>query len=275
MRTVSTLALCAYMAVGAVAFAGFALDDGNPALGDDPGGWRENSLVRNVRLDGNDWTRVAAFLADPQGEDAARSSIKNNFLDRLLDQAAQDPRVGALFLRLYRDRSLSVMTRDFVLQHFAPYIGTVKATGSSKLDNSGAVMLAELRSAVMDAEGMISGSALIGLESLAGRDVGVSAAETGRLAAHLANDERRDPGIRATALQVAAHLGRSEVLPAARRSLQGDRPLPLRLSAVACVAAMGDKTDRALLSKLGDEDSSADIRRAVRHTVKTPQGNNR
>jgi hypothetical protein len=239
-----------------------------PARGDDLEGWVAFSKERSAGIEGADRARVEAFLENPHGEDAARSAIKNNLLDRLLAQPSHRPEVGGLLLKLYRDRTLSVMTRDYVLQHFAPYIRAVTASGHSKLDDDSMAIIDELRGAVWSGEGMLSGSALIGLDALAGLDVGVTEEETGMMAMYLAADERCDPAIRATALQVAMQCGRSEVLPLAGKLLQVNFPLPLRMSAVACVAVLGGKSGQAVLSKLSTDDPSDEIRRLAMRAVK-------
>ena len=59
-----------------------------------------------------------------------------------------------------------------------------------------------------------------------------------------------------TALQICAKLGDTDILPDARKLAAG-RSIPIRMSAMACLGMLGDKTDVELLKA---SESSTDIR---------------
>lgn len=238
-----------------------------PAVTAGTDAWRAFSEQRNLTFTAVESGLIWNYLETGAGDDAEKAAIKNNLLDQLVEQEPLPKDLGDGLLRLYRNRDLTVVVRDFTLQHFAPYLRRVLANGTARVDPAATRLLAELRDAVRNGEGMAGASALLGLESLISTSGPVTAAHVGGEAVRLATDSNRDPALRATALQVAMHLERRDVLPAARAAVQPGQPLVLRLSGVNCLGTLGDTSDAAQLKQVGDADAVRRVAVAARRAL--------
>jgi hypothetical protein len=90
------------------------------------------------------------------------------------------------------------------------------------------------------------GTALIALAPLTG-NAGIDAARVAARGLALAGDASRSGGLRFTALQIAADLGRPEALPLARAWLAKETSANMRAVAIGVLGRHGAPSDRALI----------------------------
>ena len=235
----------------------------HPDARDGDEAWGRYSAERGLRYSGDDLVAIWKYLESVDAGSAETASIKNNLLDRLVEQEPIPSGLGAKLLRLYQERSVNVRMRDYTLQHFAPYIMNVARYGNWKKDDDAQSMIAELLGALWNGEGAMGGTALLALESVASLGDPVSISDVATYAVNLAVDEKRPAAVRVTAIQTATRLGSKEVLGSARVAIRADQPLSLRLAATACLGTLGGPSDVELLKHIKDEDSSSHLRLAA------------
>jgi len=229
--------------------------------------WASFSVEQGHRFTAADLVTIWNYLESIGPDSEETASIKNNLLDRLVEQDPIPPGLGAKLLRFYRERSVSVIMRDYTLQHFAPYIVSMARRGDWQHDDDVLVMIGELQGALWNGEGVMGGSALLALESLAPLGDTVTVSDVGTYAVNLASDGNRPAAVRVTAIQAATRLGCKAVLRSARMAVRADQPVSLRLASVGCLGALGEMSDREELKRLQKEDSSGHIRLAARRAL--------
>lgn len=99
------------------------------------------------------------------------ASLKNQVMEKLLEQQTLPPDYGTEMIGLYRNRSNDMLLRNFAVQHLDRYAGALEIRGGYDATSSDA---AKIRSA-MDAasretESSIGGTALLGMERLSKLD---------------------------------------------------------------------------------------------------------
>ncbi|MEI6516138.1 MAG: HEAT repeat domain-containing protein [bacterium] len=234
-----------------------------PSLQDEYWDWEQYSIERSSSCSASDIATIWAFLERLDSSDDAVASIKNNLLDRLVELDPMPADMGDRLLRLYREKEVDLRMRDFVLQHFAPYIKSISRDKTRKGNQAVQDMMAELQDAMWSGSGVLSGTALLAMESLASLEVGISMEDVGTFAVHLAKDEKRLAAVRATAMQVATRLGRREILAMARVAARSGQPLALRVSAISCLGRLGEGSDLELLAGIQDGDQEEFVKSAA------------
>ena len=148
------------------------------------------------------------------------------------------PRLAAMF----RDPAHDEVWRDYCVQHLSRLYGELE----SETDREQAREV--FWAAVNAKNGNISGTALIALADRCG----TSGFEKDRICAkalEMATSAEYGEPARITALQICATLGVAAVLPEARKRAAAG-PAPIRMSAMACLGALGGESDLALLKQV-------------------------
>ena len=202
-------------------------------------------LPNSLRPDAQ--TAVLAFLKcrrDAVGLNQNQlNALKNDLAEALMAQASPLPRLDAEFAKMYRDATEDTAWRDYCIQFLGPCYAKAQDPAVKQ------EILKVLNEAMREKAGAIAATAMLALYRNAVEPE--VRTETAGVAAAAAADAAISPGVRATALQVAANLGHHELLPTARGLAQDEKvPAPLRMSAIAAIGTLGDESDRAMLDTL-------------------------
>jgi hypothetical protein len=187
------------------------------------------------------------------------NSMKNNLLDRVLAQEEIPTELGRRLIAMYYNTSYDPVWRDYVVQHLADWV--LKASAQQTEDVTPAIDA--LWGAARGGDATIAGSALIGLGRLSAILPKDSwSAYQATVAAYASSSATAEP-LMATALQLASGMGRTDVLPSARRMTVAAKSMALRLSSIAVLGDLGDAGDRRALSAIVSTASSPYERRAA------------
>lgn len=211
-------------------------------------------------LSADDALALVDFLRAPP-EDApllAWNALKNNVVNRMLDDVAIWPQLGMAMSEMLLDPNLDEGWRDYVAQ-FMPAVagrfrrGDVHPVAGIDARAVHAELLSAWWAATDETRGSIAGAAILGLlrhASEAPDDV--DAAAVADKAVELAESSAASMLTRIHALQAAADAGDLRALPVARR-LAMCPPTALRRSAVAALGTLGGAEEAVLLRKLADD----------------------
>jgi HEAT repeat protein len=176
-----------------------------------------------------------------------RGVLKNDVILALKHQESPPRELAGVLLGMFHDQEQDPVIRNYALQHLATWYEQA-AEKPQVLD--------ALWAGTTDADASIQGTALIGLSRLTTRQTGFQTAseiDRARLttaALSVAADSSHPDTARLTALQVCAELSIQEVLPTAMRLAESGASVPLRMSAVAAVGALGAGDQAAFLNRL-------------------------
>jgi HEAT repeat protein len=179
-------------------------------------------------------------------EGPMRGVLKNDVILALKNQESPPKDLGRLLLRVFNDREQDPVIRNYALQH----LGTWYDRCAEKTQ-----VIEALWTGTADRDASIVGTALIGLKRLVQAPGGADKARLSTMAASLAADQAANDAARMTALQVCADLEVKGVVPTAVALAESSASVPLRMSALAAVGAVGGPEQIPLLSSvLGDGD---------------------
>ena len=179
------------------------------------------------------------------------NSLKNEVLDYLIALRPMPQGLGSLIVRMYNDRSLDMMWRDYCVQHFALYYEAKWSDGSPPQNNSESRMIRDaFWAAALETDSTITGSALIGMERLSRRYPEMDKDAVAGYALSLAMTDTSPHATRTTALQVSAAMGCREVLPIAKRLARVGKPTTVRMAAISALGELGSSAEIPLLQEL-------------------------
>jgi len=150
---------------------------------------------------------------------------------------------------MFYDKSYDDAWRGYCVQFLGQCYGRIADPGHQ-------AVVRKLFSDATHDKPCISGTALIVMAGLADQP-GFDKTEISDSAYRLCTDEKTDPAVRITALQVCAKLGKREILPFARETIRKSNDVPLKMSAIAALGMLGEKSDAEILRTLA---SSSDLR---------------
>jgi hypothetical protein len=197
-------------------------------------------------LSGQEINALLYFLHKKAGEDVLPllefDAIKNDAAGALLNQK-YFPSVFPLHLiAMFYDKSFDNVWRDYCVQFLSQCYPKMTDPEEREIAKN-------LFFAALDDEDGIPGAALIALAGLAG-NTGVDRQKVSDAAYKLSADPAVPDAIKITALQIAAKFKNPQVLPMARGLIGESKNVPLKISAIAVVGAMGDSSDRKVLNAL-------------------------
>ena len=170
----------------------------------------------------------------------ALNLLKNEAAEVLLRQEMPVPFFASNLVAMFLDGSYDRIWRDYCMQFLGRCMPQQNAAGK-------ALVARVLLETTETMDGPIIGTTLIALQRNAA-DPLIGRQRVADLAHACAVGDASDPDSRTTALQVCAELGDRRVLPAAT-TLAADTSLSLRLriSAIAAIGQLGDRSNRAEL----------------------------
>jgi len=205
-------------------------------------------------LSDNEIQALYAFINRKVGEDTLPpgqlNAIKNEVLDELRSQGEPSPDFAHNMMAMYYDTTHDTVWRDYCIQHLGiwyPKIGDAD-------ERSAAAQL--FWNALENTATSLAGTALIALSDNIGQP-GIEKSAVTQKALDLCADPGTAAVTKTTALQICAGQGDRRVLPVAREIAESSGNTPLRMSALAAIGTLGDKSDRALLERFA---SSSDVR---------------
>jgi hypothetical protein len=173
-------------------------------------------------------------LRDFKGMDAPSvASLKNQVMDKLLEQQTLPSDYGAEMIGLYRNRANDPLLRNFAVQHLDLYAGAMAVRGGYDAASDEALKIrAAMDAASRETESSIGGAALLALERLSRLDAKIDRAALAARAAACAANASSDLQTRIVAVQVCGEM-RIKASGATLRALADDPAANtvLRLSA--------------------------------------------
>ena len=193
------------------------------------------------------------FLERKSGEDKSLpgelNALKNDVVNVLKMQKVMPLDLAGHLISMYGDHSHDEVWRDYCIQH----LGDIYTEISDEGDKEKAFHA--LWAALDERQGSIPGTGLIALFNLCGQK-GFEKDRISTKALEMVSASDYGEPAKITALQICAKLGEKAVLPDARK-LAASGAVPIRMSAMACLGTLGDKSDLELLKASG---GSADVR---------------
>jgi hypothetical protein len=204
-------------------------------------------------LSAEEITALYDFLNRKAGEDKARpgelNAIKNDVVNALKMQQAVPRELAGRLVAMYNDRTHDEVWRDYCIQHLGDFYTQIEdEEGRERARRA-------IWSSVNERQGSIPGTGLIALFNVCGQKGFEKDRITAKALELVRSPEYGEPA-KITALQICAKLGEMAVLPYARK-LAASGEVPVRMSAMACLGMLGDKSDLELLKK---SEISTDIR---------------
>ena len=205
------------------------------------------------RLSDEEYKVLPQFLARKPAEEALKpdelDALKNEVVNCLKNQERNPEELIRQLVVLFQDESQGEVWRDYCVQH----LGTLfKAAEGADRDATHKLLFqaTELR------QSSIPGTALIAIANNSGTTE-ISVRQVTDKAVTMAGDSAYGEAARITALQICAKFNDPRVLSPAREIAFGKYGIPLRVSAIAALGAMGDGSDVTRLKPLAQ---STDIR---------------
>jgi hypothetical protein len=175
-------------------------------------------------------------------------AFKNELILALRNQVRPVEGLPSALIALFRNQRADVALRDYAVQHLASWCEELLARGTETSETRQKKQEAFLvfREALSETSSSIAGTALLSLHRLPAIDdetlVNVSDAAT-----RLLNDANTGELTQITAIQVCAERGQREQLPRIIEVATSHSSVPMRLSAIAAIAALGDSKETETL----------------------------
>lgn len=186
-----------------------------------------------------------AFLADKALEDSLSAAelyaIKNNLIDRMLRISELRSALIPTFAQTLADREYSYIWRDYMTQK-VPRIYKDISSQNTKLE-----LLDELWQNLNEPKGTLAGTTLICLMRLSQESNQVSKRLVSNKALQILYSNHYGTGNRMTAISVASALGGPEMGIAARKILESDEPILIKLGALQALAKHDGKNSQDLI----------------------------
>lgn len=224
------------------------------------------------RLSDPDRNALYDFLRQPGAHDDQQVSqvLKNELMDALCTLQPPPPGLRELLTQIYQNPGEDEVLRDYAVQHLAAFYRQM----SSAAGLDATFQAAELQStrqtlweALSQTDTSLAGTALLGLSQLAqSRWPGVDADQISAAALKLAQNDRAGELTRITAFQVCANLKAQDALPAIQYAAQNGQTVPVQISAIAALGALGDASQIPLLNSLL-QDGNDRLRLPAQHAL--------
>ncbi|MBN2643299.1 MAG: hypothetical protein JXR78_16730 [Victivallales bacterium] len=184
-------------------------------------------------------------------KDLEFNGLKNELVLALMAQDAKPEALAGHLVNMYNDKTFDPTWRDYCVQFFGKWYEKAPHNESRKQ------MLESLFEATGEVEGTIGGTAVTMLRHMVHLPE-VDKEKVSALSFKVLSDPRCSESSKIATLQVCAELRNRDALPVARKLAQNNEGSRiLRMSAIAAVGFLGDKTDIAWLEPLS---KSSDIR---------------
>lgn len=213
-------------------------------------------------------TALYDYLRGHEAEPAGpmRGVVKNDVILALKRQQPPPQELAGALAGMFYDKEQDPMIRNYALQHLASWYGQC----SEKRE-----IVDALWAGTTDTDASTVGTALIGLSRLSQASAPVDTVRLTTAATTVAVNPSGNETARITALQVCSQLGVKDVLPVAVNLAGGSGTVPLRVSALAAVGALGGADQIPWLNRLLEADDAriqTAARTALRRLEARPNG---
>lgn len=193
------------------------------------------------------------------------NTLKNDLADKLLMQRILPREMAKRFLGMTDQKALGVVWRDYVLQKLPDLYERVE-----EVDR--VLILDKLWGAADSTEHTFSGTALLGLDRIGSKYAEMVDSDRFAEQALLIVKEAEFPEQnKITALQLLAESGHPEALDLARKILNTESTVMLRVSAIGVLGSLGQSVDRETLS-VYTKDSEFRLRHAAQCALERLDG---
>jgi len=153
---------------------------------------------------------------------------------------------------MYKDKSHDAVWRNYTIQFLAPYYEKRWPAGSAvnMADPERQAILDTLWEALLEKDGPIAGTALIGVELLSRTHSEIDKGRMRKAACDLALDDACGVESRIAAIQICGMIDSREALPTVRTLAQAGEVTPLRIASIAALGRLGSSDDEDLLQSL-------------------------
>jgi len=187
------------------------------------------------------------FLARPPAEDALPANLlnalRNDVANLIVSQQELPADAVSRFVTMFHDAKQDATWRDYCIQ----FLGVLYGRAGEEDREAMRAVFAE---GMKEQATTMAGTVLLAMARNAGAP-GLPRDQVSATAAKVAADRTSSAAARTSALQVCAQLGETAALPTARALTADEKaPVPLRMSAIACVGALGTRADLGLLAGL-------------------------
>jgi hypothetical protein len=187
--------------------------------------------------------------AHDQGDREQENWLRNEMLDKLVTQ--QKPPAGLIDVlnAIYQDKDQDVVMRDYAIQHMNPAYAQANTEEKTALRQA-------LWQATGETDGSIAGTALLALNDLAQNNAEFEKNKITEVALKLAGDEQCGELARITAVQICGRSDATQAVPLVLQLAQSAGSIPLRISAIAALGDLGDRSVETVLQQIatGNED---------------------
>jgi HEAT repeat protein len=217
---------------------------------------RQAVLALGKKLSDADREALYDFLRQHSSADGRQPEqvLKNELMNALCQMQPPPTGLRDLLTQLYQDSSQDLVLRDYAVQHLTAFYQQMGAAVGVEAQAQ-AEDLAQTRqtlwSALNDTDTSIAGTALLGLSQLSQAGwPGFDPNQIGAAALKMAGDSGAGELARITALQVCASLGTKDALPVILNAAQQGDTVPVQISAIAALGALGDAGEIPFLNRL-------------------------
>jgi hypothetical protein len=203
-------------------------------------------------LSSNELTALSAWLTNdfsPSLPRPATLAFKNEIMTVLRSRHSALPELPEILMAVFRNQQLDVVLRDYSLQHLAAFYEEVllpEEPSPASLQTRQNI-LSVLTEALDETGSSIVGTALLSLHRLSALESSLDKEMIGRKAGELLTNPGVGELTRITALQICAETGNKVPLPAITDLATKGASVPVRLSALAALASLGDRSQRETL----------------------------
>ena len=231
-------------------------------------------LAARGPLSRSDCEALSDFLKEKTDDEGIEriASIKNSVMNLLARQPNLPSPWSDLLRRVLLDETQHPVIRDYALQHaFSLYEEAIQGTALQTLDSTGRGRLLELFWAALERkQESLAGTALVGLFHLSEFDASVDRGRLGRQSLAVLEAAETGELARISGFQVCRLLGEQGALQPSVAHAEKRESIPLRVSAIAAVGALGGDTELPLLRRLLAE-ANPSVRVAAKAAVQRIQ----
>ncbi len=189
-------------------------------------------------------------LEDQELRNRAFNGLKNETVEALMKQRQKPKELSAHLVKMYKDKTFDPTWRDYCVQFFGKWYEKAPNNAGKK------AMYHGLFDAVEERKGSIGGTAVTMMRHLVHLPE-FDKKEVADLAYKLITSPDCSNSGKISGLQVCADLGDKRALPLAREWVEKSKNKFIKMSAMAAIGTLGDRSDLPLLEKYS---SSTDIR---------------
>ena len=213
--------------------------------------------VRRIPLGDADVGAIYEMLATPASafdmEILQINALKNNLLGSLLSPRSLPAGLGDEMRALFEAPDIDPVWRNYIVQHLDRYHLARWPGGAESGDTERRAFLDFFVGVLEEVQTDAAGTALLAMERLNKEAPVFDLDWLGQESLAIAANPRAKETSRIAALQVASRHAGSDLRPVARELALSGSSVPLRLSAIAALGAVGGAQDLLLLDRLSVE----------------------